>query len=198
MKLLKFLKQTLTSDLVNTSFELDRNAIDIIKKDCAPYFAEYKKAFTEPFYRTVIEKYRPERGEGVKLHSHTTYRIPYDSSVKLHRYTNKILKEMFGWYVRNGVFAWKKDHGTGHIFLPIGELQYVWSPAIHDLYSDVIIKVMYGDKELNDTDKSYIDKNMSTYTDKGINKVGFQEVSFNCDEYYLLNIPNATFKELFK
>ena len=102
---------------------------------------------------------------------------------------DKLFKEMFGWEVRNGIFTSSTlnyMYGEPYLFFPIGDFKFVWSPDIDDFYDawqDAQIKFYTLDIH------SYIDK----YLEKAI-KSG-NEISFNCKEYYLVDLKMRTFLE---
>lgn len=70
-------------------------------------------------------------------------RMPKDMPPEIHDQFNDRFKQKFGWYVRSeGVFTTAKrsdaeSYGTGYIFMPVGEYEYVYNPQVPDLYSDV-------------------------------------------------------------
>jgi hypothetical protein len=117
----------------------DMEIVDIIKKNCMPFLKEYKssncnsilwRGSSKPV--SYIDK-KKTRLDG---------RNPKDTSEVLHSELNYEFKNVFGWKVRNGVFATankyaSEKYGKAYMFFPIGKYKYVWSDKVHDLYQKI-------------------------------------------------------------
>ena len=74
--------------------------------------------------------------------NHNWDRRPLDTPSDAHDSFNKVFKEKFGWNVRSGIFATRNredagSYGECFIFVPIGKLEYCWSPKYKDFYGDL-------------------------------------------------------------
>jgi hypothetical protein len=118
--------------------------IKFIKDNVSPKFL---KINDKPFYRStkhglIKDKFRviPARLED---------REPKDTKPVVHDYLNSIFKKMFGWPVRNGVFAVRDYHVAQdlhpdvYFFYPLGDFEYCYHPKINDLIEETFIHT-YG------------------------------------------------------
>jgi len=166
--------------------------------DCGKFLKEIRYGRHGFLYRgrgdLQIEKYK-------KFASRVNSgRKPMNTSPEIHTYINNKFKGIFKWWVRNGVFASAgKDtaefYGQVYLFFPIGDYKYVWSPEVRDLYTRAPKNFSIG-IDMNDMiqrEKNLINELLSTYKDTGlldaIINVRYlsNEISFNCQHYYLIN-----------
>lgn len=184
------------------------NIIEMIFKDCDYYINQLRKSNAfKLLYRsskdsTSFYKLKTSRLE--------TGRNPLDTNVIIHNLLNKkIFNPVFGWNVRDGIFASSKRipyYGEPYLFFPIGEFKYVWSPTVKDLYEDMFdpqkldFLYYYADeddkivnpniKNISDNDIRLMVKNLqSMYSDKDFKGAvrSENEISFKCNKYYLVN-----------
>lgn len=129
--------------------ESANEVLELIKRDCAPFLEESKKAGF--LYRGIQpdgEDLHVNDSDGKKL----VYiqkrvrqdRVPRDMPKPAHHALDDWFDKKFGIKARSQcVFAYGgelyprgtiKEYGDAHIIFPIGEMQYVWSPEIEDLF----------------------------------------------------------------
>ena len=167
---------------------------DIIEKNCKKILSFYKVA-RNVFYRgSQADKISKDKIL-VKKKARLSNREPVNTQIAAHEYANEIFEDVFGWKVRNGVFATSSEkeakiYGKKFIFFPIGDFKFVWSPQIQDAFGDTI---WFISKYHPDDGKERIEKDIKgLYIDKDLKRAMDleSEVSFKCKEYYLLNDYN--------
>ena len=182
MRLFNFIKNIKNNiTFVNKISESD---IEQIKEDCSYYFSI--DGNEKPFQRYTKDVY-VEQNKFIKLRSHILDRKPRDIKIEIHNKLNNEFIKKFDWPVRNGVFAQRDIDIRGCVFLPIGKFNYVWSPKIYDLYPYLL-----KNKNIDITEI------VNMYQNDNIEKCGNNEVSFNCKEYYILNLTNSVYKDMFR
>jgi hypothetical protein len=178
---------------------------DNFLKACKPFLDEVGKMSypTKPLYRGV-SRYAGMNKWMVKQ-SHIEKRLPMNTEESIHLALNKAFEEEFGWKVRNGVFASgeKKDiKRYGHVwyFIPIGELDFVWSEKVDDLFISDSYTPFSSAYHLKDNDKMNDEakKLMKLYTDEDLEasiKSG-HEIMFNCDRYYIFDADYVDWSDI--
>jgi hypothetical protein len=105
--------------------------LEMIKRDCGPFL---KSKFI--FFRGV----EGMSDEMFAKRSSRRDRAPRDMPPEIHEVLNQAFKKKFGWAARSeGTFATQVvgdtyDYGLPHMFFPIGNFKYVWSPNYDDIY----------------------------------------------------------------
>lgn len=178
----------------------------MLNEKCTPFLNEIKKCEPELFWRGTDFNY------DIFLIKHNWYRRPKDTPYELHDMFNNLFYRKFKWEARNGIFATKnrreaENYGQPHLIFPIGDFGYVWSPRIVDFFSSTEDNMMiqtYGDYDvylnmnmwnpdeltIDEFEKEYdkeIEHIMKGYIDYDLCKIKNQEISFNCDEYFLVS-----------
>lgn len=203
-----------------SEFESDREFNNIIKK-LEKYCSKYLDILTEMRNQEDDNKLKSDNilYRGYKFYKvddnldlfkfkRRFDRNPANTREITHQLLGKYSKELFGWDMRSsGVFASGSKtettlYGTTFIFLPIGNYSFLYNENIMDLtrYLSMynIDMEMVGTRDYT-RDEVEIDERiqplLNGYTDKdlinGINKK--VEISFNCDEYFLLNVKYLDF-----
>lgn len=113
-------------------------------------------------------------------------RKPVDFSDEQHEMLDDDFYYKFGWKVRSqGMFCFgeseehdARHYGRVHMVFPMGEIKYVWSDYIMDLFGHLV-----GDKEFSKAD-------METYKDTGLQDAlaGHGEIVIKCDRYLAIPI----------
>jgi len=174
-----------------------------ILNDCSYFFKNWKG---EMLYRSFKSnnKFKLKKIKAYKK------RNPTDVSKRLHDKLNFVFQNLYGWKVRNGTFCTQNKNvangfngfnGKTYIFLPIGKYEYLYSHKIVDLYVDIyeddlynfihdpnirkIYNFNYEIDRLSVEDLTELFKYLD-YDDKGIPPYS-AEISFNINEYYLLD-----------
>jgi hypothetical protein len=199
--------------LINDSKNEDIEWYSKFYKDCKPYITDWVKCRAPNFlYRNVNNSYK---SFGIKRSYVDKGRKPADTPLELHNFFNDYFYDKFRWKVRNGVAAigipFKSGQygGEPHLFFPIGNYKFVWSPKIGDLFThfDSMRMLDPPDEEdccFDDSDweeqlevmrDNYYDSRQHAmddlkYTDKNLKRAieSHNEIYFNCKKYYVINM----------
>jgi hypothetical protein len=130
-------------------------------------------------------------------------RLSRDTKLQISKLLDKGFVNKFGIPLRSrGVFATKdlsiaRDYGRfkkeAFLFFPKNGFRYFWNPQIDDLY-DVLSLGEIGDFYYKDTfdwnssDWKTFDSIIDGYQEGEIEKVKWHELTFICDEYYMLDL----------
>ena len=181
--------------------------IETIFKDCDYYINQLRKSNAfKLLYRSSKDSSNFYK---LKTSNLETGRRPKDMGQVMHNLLNdKIFNPVFGWNVRDGVFASSKIlpfYGEPYIFFPAGKFEYVWSPTVIDLYDDMFDKskldflyyyapekekVAYSIQDLTEEQIETLIKNLQNMYQSDDFKMAVRsehEISFKCDKYYIVN-----------
>lgn len=177
-------------------FNENKSLDDIIKmleNDCKPFLDELSTYQSGMVFRGLNE-YIPEY-KSFKVRK----RSPRDMNPFVSQKIDNIFFEKFGQRFRSlGTFTTKnkyvsQSYGATYIFFPIGDYMYFWNENIEDLYTYLSDntdwyydfdkgKILY-DEEYDNYLKDLIDG----YRHDNIGDVDSQEITFMCEDYYLIN-----------
>jgi hypothetical protein len=179
-----------------------------IENDCKPFLKQSKRMFfrgtesTQDFLKKFV------RGG----------RFPKDTPKEIHYVIDEAFKKKFGWKARSeGVFATQYlddayQYGEPFMIFPIDNFKYVWSNEYTDLYGKLdtmawpnniqnlfyrneargwqflYTKLGLGEDFQDDCKEIVARRIVSTYTNKDLNDSRRSEISFKCNEYYLLHM----------
>ena len=126
-------------------------------------------------------------------------RSPKDTKHNISKLIDSELENKFGIPLRSkGVFASKnlsiaKDYGLDETFLffPKNGFRYFWNPEVDDLFTLLRDDTSWYDKEpffWKPTEWLDFQQIVGGYREGGIQYVKYQELTFICDEYYLLDL----------
>ena len=126
-------------------------------------------------------------------------RNPKDTKNNISKLIDSELEKKFGIPLRSkGVFATKNlsiasDYGFDETFLffPKNGFRYFWNPQIDDLFTELRDETSWYEKEpffWNSSEKRDFKELIDSYQEGSIEKVKYQELTFICDEYYLLDL----------
>ena len=127
-----------------------------------------------------------------------------DTNWEINELINKGLERKFGIPLRSrGVFATKNlsiasDYAgpdrlkNTYMFFPKNGFRYFWNPNIDDLFTELRDNFdwykEYNNIEITDEVLSDVNYIVNGYQEGNINKVNLQEITFICDEYYLVDL----------
>lgn len=125
-----------------------------IREDCQPYIKEAgSDIFKNGMWRGIkgTDK-KPRLLKTARLENRT----PTDMPVYLHGKLNEYFDNRFGHPYRNGVFVTgdqseAMNYGEAYQIFPIGEFDYLWSPDVDDLMTE-IDGFQWDSKEITDLD----------------------------------------------
>lgn len=182
---------------------------NLLKKDCNKWLTEFKG---NVMYRGLKKPVQ----QAYTIITPRTDRIPTDTPPALSEVLDEWFLSKFNWMPRKtGVFvtpqkATAEYYGYTHMFFPIGDYKYIWSPECHDLYSklsdaEAIFKQEYFDshkaqiehgnklselKDLRSVDIDTIELaellDAQRYTNRGAMQNGFNEMMVSCKSYILM------------
>lgn len=173
----------------NESVSLD-NIIELLERDCKPFLDELSK------YQSGL----PLRGSLEFIDDYKVYksrkRKPRDMSYSITDRLDEMFHKKFGYNLRTeGVFTSKdkyftESYGNSYLFFPIGEYKYFWNEDIEDLYTEIHdnFEWYYEFKEGDGVYDKFLQKLVDGYKDYNIGDAFKQEITFICDEYYLINM----------
>jgi hypothetical protein len=200
---MKYINNWKLFESVDINFE---KIITILERDCSDFIKLLKENNITGLYRGhKIYETKPLIDGFWNIKS--TIRTPRDTYHLVSNVIDNGLEQKFGIPLRsNGVFASKdlsiaKDYGKfkreAFLFFPKNGFRYFWNPNIDDLFTHLrdeyewyesgypFTKDPYFWGEEAESDLKWI---INGYKEGGIDRVKFQEITFICDEYYLLDL----------
>jgi hypothetical protein len=160
----------------------------LIEKNCGEILKVYRLQ-QEWLHRGVHDK-----GDFIEKTMRTGVRKPAATNKKTHIRLNKLMKERFGWKVRDGISTATKHHqtliyGEAYIFFPFNKYKFCYSPTTYDLFREI------KDQPIGMPDKEWepiimrnltklVKKHQDTNLDGAWERSG--EVLFKVKKYYLL------------
>ena len=174
-------------------------SLDKVFDDCKPFINDLKKCKKGDFLLRGVGNNNMKPFD-IKKFDAPYERIPRNMPIEDHDTFNFLLKQKFGWYVRDGVFCFgynlnkrenldgkKEDVGYGiktFIMFPLGNYKFVYHPEINDLF------VEYNTNKIPEIIDTYKNTSLENAIYYG------NEISIGCEEYYL--IEQSYLKELIK
>ena len=198
------------SEFINESnSEIDDNfgkISEIISNECSDFLKLIREKGIKPLYRGSNIKESPII-EGFWKKNARRDRMPRETYPWIHMIIDGLLEKKFGLKIRsNGVFVsplksiatgYGKfritkygSHTCSHIFIPANGFRYFWNPKIEDLFVDIKDRSWY-EKDPNLWSKKELDEVKEIcdgYKEGGIEEVEWQELTFVCDNYYMLDL----------
>ena len=211
MRFKEYTEGKYNSDLTHNLADGDAEILDLIRNDCAP-FLKYGRIFyrgadfhaPEDLIKKSVRSDRKPRDIPIELHD------VLDNAFK--RKFGWAVRSSGVFATQDWEHATEFGIDT-YMFFPIGNFKYVWSGAFHDLFGS--LETSFGDdlraafadwdtmpewetlyrnlditkkptQNLKEIQKEVGDFIVSRYTDKYLASSEKSEVTFKCNEYYLL------------
>ena len=197
---MKHLKSYKLFESIETEINFDK-IVEVLSTECSEFIGLLKKWNIEGIYRGHKMWEDGNITDGFWKFTPRVDRTPRDTKSQISRLLDEGLEKKFGIPLRsNGVFASKdmsiaKDYGkfrnTAFLFFPKNGFRYFWNPQIDDLYTDLRDNRSWYNKETffwNPSEKREFQEIIDGYQEGEIEKVKWQELTFICDEYYLLDL----------
>ena len=192
--------------------------VDILESDCDEFLNILKTNRISSLYRGFLtsgETFRNKMGykgpgnqsnilDGVWKIEPIEKRKAKDTNWEISELIDSGLERKFGIPLRSrGVFATKNlsiasDYAgpdrlkNTYMFFPKNGFRYFWNPNIDDLFTELRDNFdwyeEYNNIEITDEVLSDVNCIVNGYQEGNINKVNLQEITFICDEYYLLDL----------
>jgi len=192
--------------------------VDILESECSEFLSLLKTNRISSLYRGFLtsgETFRNKMGykgpgnqsnilDGVWKIEPTEKRKAKDTNWKISELIDSGLERKFGIPLRSkGVFATKNlsiasDYAgldrlkNTYMFFPKNGFRYFWNPNIDDLFTELRDNFdwyeEYDNIEITDEVLSDINWIVNGYQEGNISRINLQEITFICDEYYLLDL----------
>jgi hypothetical protein len=192
--------------------------VDILESECSEFLNLLKTNRISSLYRGFLtsgETFRNKMGykgpgnqsnilDGVWKIEPIEKRKAKDTNWEISELIDSGLERKFGIPLRSrGVFATKNlsiasDYAgpdrlkNTYMFFPKNGFRYFWNPNIDDLFTELRDNFdwyeEYNNIEITDEVLSDVNCIVNGYQEGNINKVNLQEITFICDEYYLLDL----------
>lgn len=192
--------------------------INILESDCGEFLNLLRENNISSLYRgflTSAETFRNKMGykgsgnqsnilDGVWKIEPIEKRKAKDTNWEISELIDRGLERKFGIPLRSrGVFATKNlsiasDYAgidrlkDTYMFFPKNGFRYFWNPNIDDLFTELRDNFdwyeEYDNIEITGEVLSDINWIVNGYQEGNINRVNLQEITFICDEYYLLDL----------
>jgi hypothetical protein len=163
--------------------------VSLVESNCSEILSLYKSVH-KFLYRGITEK-----TDFIEKAMRTGVRIPRNTDKKTHVRLNKLMKEKFGWKVRDGISTTTalyqtNLYGEAYIFFPFNKYKFCYSPAHYDLWQSIKEKpIGMSDKEWEPKEMKSLKRLVNKHTDQNL-KDAFKrdgEVLFKVKKYYMLN-----------
>ena len=198
-----------------TKYKLFENLdFNVIIENCKPFIKEMKEIFPnkedfKALYRGYIIHYNnvdDDRYSHIKKIKTQTNRNPLTTTNKIHKISNELFQETFGWKARSeGAFATSdeyeaKRYGDVYMFMPIGEYKYIYHVEIPDfiylletVVEDLNLENKFNNGNYSEEDlkriKHLLKPHIKAFSEDELKNAFLynSEISFKCKEYYLIN-----------
>lgn len=180
-----------------------KKLIEILERDCKKFMDELRSSKSELLFRGAALDFNKN---GFMVKEVRKNRTPKDMDVVVSSEFDNQFYEHFGIRLRSeGVFCSKnpltaatygeycsdKRRTRVALFFPIGKYKYYWNPEVMDLYTEVDGSDWYynqmNKKKILKNSRSEIKELVLKYRKGGLRNIKEQEVTFICDEYYLVD-----------
>jgi len=194
-----------------------------IRQDCQPFLkaAGSEKMSLYRGIKGVRIGHEPAWGPGTResigpagiKRARLEGRDPTDMDKYWHDRLNVYFTQKFGAPYRNAVFCTGDFHvageyGTPSMIFPVGDFEFIWSPKVSDLYTEIEDRELNFDpaeiqpdsydnrkeykedvKKYKDDTKSLFKNEMKAYTNKNLQKAikSKYEIMLRCKEYYFID-----------
>jgi len=201
----KYLKSYKLFETLETEMNFDK-IVEILSTECSDFLDLLEKWKIKGVFRGVSSAYLSDPiVDGLWKKITQKNREPRDINPVINKKLNDEFIKKFGIPIRSsGVFATKDvsiatDYGNhpffngrqeSFLFFPKNGFRYFWNPQINDLFTE-LEKLPWYDKDpffWNSSEKMDFQKIIDGYKEGEIEKVKWHELTFICDEYYLVDL----------
>jgi hypothetical protein len=146
--------------------ELEDNAIEMLKKDCAPVIKEITKA------RKLIYRGATKQGTLITRRRTRMNRRPLNMEIEIHRILDQLFKKKFGWRARSQSITGTSNMESAFMFggevymlFPIGEYEVLWIKSVGDLMQLIPLWIEeFFDEAIAGKRKSHIRRMIGTWS----------------------------------
>jgi hypothetical protein len=176
---------------------------EILSKECSQFLNLLKEKNIKGIYRGSTlhwtDLYQKDIEGFYKLKPFEN-RLSRDTNSQISKIFDDEFEKAFGVRLRSkGVFATKeisiaRDYGKfkreAFLFIPTNGFRYFWNPNIEDLFTEIRDKWWYQKDQFYWDQSAWneINRICHGYREGGIEENKWQELTFICDEYYMLDL----------
>lgn len=203
---MKHLKTYMLFESIESEVNFDK-IVDVLSNECSDFLELLEKWKIKGVFRGISSAYLSNPiVDGFWKKIPQKNREPRDINPVINKKLNEEFIKKFGIPIRSsGVFATKdisiaNDYGNhpffngrqeSFLFFPKNGFRYFWNPQIDDLFTELRDNTTWYEKDpffWNSSEKKDFQKIIDGYQEGGIEKVKWQELTFICDEYYLVDL----------
>lgn len=203
---MKYLKSYKLFETLETEMNFDK-IVEILSTECSDFLDLLEKWKIKGVFRGVSSAYLSDPiVDGLWKKITQKNREPRDINPVINKKLNDEFIKKFGIPIRSsGVFATKDvsiatDYGNhpffngrqeSFLFFPKNGFRYFWNPQINDLFTELRDNTSFYNKDpffWNSSEKMDFQKIIDGYKEGEIEKVKWHELTFICDEYYLVDL----------
>lgn len=197
---MKHLKSYKIFESIDSEINFDK-IVEVLSTECSEFLELLEKWSIEGIYRGHKLWDKGNVVDGFWKITPFDKRIPRDTKSQISKLLDEGLQKKFGIPLRSkGIFASKdmsiaKDYGRfrneAFLFFPKNGFRYFWNPQIDDLFTELRDSYDFYYKDTFDWNSSEwkdFEAIIDGYQEGEIEKVKWQEITFICDEYYLLDL----------
>ncbi len=196
---MKHIKSYKLFENLETEMNFDK-IVEILSTECSEFLDLLEEKNIKGLYRGAIIHDTPIVDGFWKLTPFTN-RLSRDTKLQISKLLDEGFINKFGIPLRSrGVFATKdlsiaRDYGRfkkeAFLFFPKNGFRYFWNPVIDDLYTELrdTYEFYYKDPfDWNSSEWRDFESIIDGYQEGEIEKVKWQELTFICEEYYMLDL----------
>jgi hypothetical protein len=206
LKLYNVFKETKLFESLESEMNFDK-IVDILSTECSEFLELLEEKNIKGLYRGMSSAYlKNPIVDGFWKVIAPKNREPRDIKPEISRKIDQEFEKKFGTTLRNkGIFTTKdisiaNDYGNhpffydrkeSFLFFPKNGFKYFWNPKIDDLFTELRDYRKWYEKEpffWNSSEQREFQEIINGYKEGEIEKVKSQELTFICDEYYMLDL----------
>lgn len=203
---MKHLKTYSLFESIESELNFDK-IVDVLSNECSDFLELLEKWKIKGVFRGISSAYLSNPiVDGFWKKIPQKNREPRDINPVINKKLNEEFIKKFGIPIRSsGVFATKDisiatDYGNhpffngrqeSFLFFPKNGFRYFWNSQIDDLFTELRDNTTWYEKDpffWNSSEKKDFQQIIDGYQEGGIEKVKWQELTFICDEYYLVDL----------
>ena len=196
---MKHLKSYKLFENLETEMNFDK-IVEILSTECSEFLDLLEEKNIKGLYRGATIHDTPIV-DGFWKFKPFENRLSRDTKSNISKLLDDGFVNKFGIPLRSrGVFATKdlsiaasygRFRKEAFLFFPKNGFRYFWNPQIEDLYTELRDNTSFYNKEpffWNSSEKREFQNILYGYQEGEIEKVKWQELTFICDEYYMLDL----------
>jgi hypothetical protein len=196
---MKHLKSYKLFESLETEMNFDK-IVEILSTECSEFLDLLEEKDIKGLYRGATIHDTPIVDGFWKMKPFEN-RLSRDTKPHISKLLDEGFVNKFGIPLRSkGVFATKdlsiaasygRFRKEAFLFFPKNGFRYFWNPQIEDLYTELRDNTSFYNKEpffWNSSEKRGFQEIIDGYQEGEIEKVKWQELTFICEEYYMLDL----------